>query len=214
MTIFVVTHGDSKVPPYSVKARLGLMRSALAGVHCDQREGSTLLRKRNPRRRWSGRVGRCHSTQCRGLGTRPAARNHPRTYNTHATGNHPSSLIVGRAQLPSGLRLTIPQTSMCYNKDQCVLQQRPVCVYRKCHQCETFAQAAVVKRMRACRSRRCTRSALFHSVWGGSFTHTTRMATRRSPSPHAGNHTTSSVHGRVQHCGEAEASVCATGLPY
>ena len=31
-------HGDSKVPPYSVKARLGLMRSALAGVHCDQRE--------------------------------------------------------------------------------------------------------------------------------------------------------------------------------
>ena len=28
-------HGDSKVPPYSVKARLGLMRSALAGVHCD-----------------------------------------------------------------------------------------------------------------------------------------------------------------------------------
>ena len=31
-------HGDSKVPPYSVKARLGLMRSALAGVHCNQRE--------------------------------------------------------------------------------------------------------------------------------------------------------------------------------
>ena len=31
-------HGDSKVPPYSVKAQLGLMRSALAGVHCDQRE--------------------------------------------------------------------------------------------------------------------------------------------------------------------------------
>ena len=31
-------HRDSKVPPYSVKARLGLMRSALAGVHCDQRE--------------------------------------------------------------------------------------------------------------------------------------------------------------------------------
>ena len=68
---------------------------------------STLLRKRNPRRRWSGRVGRCHSTQCRGLGTRPATRNHPRTYNTHATGNHPSSLIVGRARLPSGLKLTI-----------------------------------------------------------------------------------------------------------
>ena len=64
---------------------------------------SALLRKRNPRRRWSGRVGRCHSTQCRGLGTRPATRNHPRTYNTHATGNHPSSLIVGRARLPSGL---------------------------------------------------------------------------------------------------------------
>ena len=68
---------------------------------------STLLRKRSPRRRWSGRVGRCHSTQCRGQGTRPATRNHPRTYNTHATGNHPSSLIVGRARLPSGLKLTI-----------------------------------------------------------------------------------------------------------
>ena len=29
-------HGDSKVPPYSVKARLGLMRSAPAGTHCNQ----------------------------------------------------------------------------------------------------------------------------------------------------------------------------------
>ena len=31
-------HGDSKAPPYSVKAQLGLMRSAPAEVHCDQRE--------------------------------------------------------------------------------------------------------------------------------------------------------------------------------
>ena len=30
-------HGDGKVPPYLVKARIR-MRSALAGVHCDQRE--------------------------------------------------------------------------------------------------------------------------------------------------------------------------------
>ena len=32
-------HGDSKVTPCSVRARLGLMRSALAGVQRDQREG-------------------------------------------------------------------------------------------------------------------------------------------------------------------------------
>ena len=29
-------HGDSQVPPYSVQARSGWIRSALAGVHCDQ----------------------------------------------------------------------------------------------------------------------------------------------------------------------------------
>ena len=68
---------------------------------------STLLRKRSPRRRWPQRVGRFHKTQCRGQGTRPATRNHPRTYNTHATGNHPSSLSVGWARLASRLRLTI-----------------------------------------------------------------------------------------------------------
>ena len=92
-----------------VKAKIGLMRSALAGVHCDQREvrDSTLLRKRSPCCRWSGRVGRCHTAQCRGQGPRPATTNHPRTYNARAEGNHPSSLIVGQARLPSRLYLTI-----------------------------------------------------------------------------------------------------------
>ena len=64
-------------------------------------EHSTLLRKRSPCRRWPRRCGGSHRTQCRGLGSRPATRNHPGTYNAHAKGDHPSSRIVGRARLPS-----------------------------------------------------------------------------------------------------------------
>ena len=52
-------HGDSKVPPYSVKARLGCI-----AINVRTEYSSTLLRKRSPRRRWSGRVGRCHMCMC------------------------------------------------------------------------------------------------------------------------------------------------------
>ena len=103
--------GRAKVPPYSLKARLGLMRGALAGVHCDHvmsKYSGTLLRKPCPRRRWARHFDRCHRTLCWGWGLRPATRNHPRSYNAHAMGTHPSSLIVGWARRPSRLHPTVP----------------------------------------------------------------------------------------------------------
>ena len=42
-----------------------------------------------------------------GPGVTSGNENHPRLYNAHAMGNHPSSLIVGGAQRPSQLYTTI-----------------------------------------------------------------------------------------------------------